>query len=407
MVVSIFFCYAHKDETLLKQLKAHLRPLQQQGLIAMWHDRDITAGAEWEHEIGHSLNSAHIILLLISSDFMNSDYCYSIEMRRAVERHNRGEALVIPIILRHCYWQGEPLGKLQALPTGAKPVTGSEWHTQDEALFNVTQGIHLAIEKIFSGASRSFSSKQKQDQKARMTKSVPASRGNNTPPYILVLDDDRFANEIVRFVLNKEDFVVKTADNPLDAFLLIQKQEPALLLLNVAMPSLNGLAFAEKLHAEGYQIPFIFMTAQDTLETKLHGFNLGADDYLCKPYNHQELVARVRVVMRRYREMGQQKSKSIRRGELELFSAELKVVVAGHTPVTLTPTEMQVLRILMMNQGHMVNREQLVEAVWSSNETDPQIVDVYIRRLRVKLGEDADKPRYIMSVRGLGYQFVE
>src|SRR5215469_1243043 len=121
MAKKIFICYAHEDELLLNKLKAHLRPLQRQGLIEVWHDRDINAGTEWEREISNHLNEANIILLLVSPDFMDSDYCYGIEMKRAIERHERGEARVIPVILRHVYWQGI-LGTLQALPTDAKPV---------------------------------------------------------------------------------------------------------------------------------------------------------------------------------------------------------------------------------------------------------------------------------------------
>ncbi len=88
MPVKIFFCYAHKDEALLKKLKAHLRPLQRQGLIDVWYDREISAGTEWEHEISQHLDEAQIILLLVSPDFMNSDYCYGTEMKRAMERHD-------------------------------------------------------------------------------------------------------------------------------------------------------------------------------------------------------------------------------------------------------------------------------------------------------------------------------
>src|SRR6266566_4067999 len=147
MAVKIFFCYAHEDEPFLKKLKAHLRPLQRQGLIDVWHDRDISAGTEWEQEIKKHLNEANIILLLVSPDFMNSDYCYGIEMKRALERHQRGEARVIPIILRPVYWQGI-LGTLQALPTDAKPVMRPLWYNVDEALFDVTEGIRKVVEQI-------------------------------------------------------------------------------------------------------------------------------------------------------------------------------------------------------------------------------------------------------------------
>src|SRR2546423_8296044 len=106
--IEIFCCYAHKDAALLADLKAHSALLQRQGLISVWADTNISPGSNWEQEIEKHLNAAHIILLLVSSDFMASDYCYSKEMQQAIERHNRGEAIVIPIILRPVYWQGPP-----------------------------------------------------------------------------------------------------------------------------------------------------------------------------------------------------------------------------------------------------------------------------------------------------------
>jgi hypothetical protein len=143
MPIKIFFCYAHEDEPLLNKLKTQLSPLQWQGLIDPWHDRNISAGTEWEEEIKEHLDAAQIILLMVSPDFMASKYCYSVEMKRAIERHERGEARVIPIIVRPVYWQGV-LGKLQALPTDAKPVT--LWYNVDEALFDVTEGIRKVAE---------------------------------------------------------------------------------------------------------------------------------------------------------------------------------------------------------------------------------------------------------------------
>src|ERR1700737_5079665 len=115
MPIKIFFCYAREDEPLLNKLKTHLRPLQRQGLIDVWYDRDISAGTEWEREISQHLNASQVILLLVSPDFMNSDYCYGIEMKRAMERHEREEVRIIPIVLRPVYWQGV-LGKLHVLP---------------------------------------------------------------------------------------------------------------------------------------------------------------------------------------------------------------------------------------------------------------------------------------------------
>jgi hypothetical protein len=148
MPITIFFCYARKDKALLNELKTHLRPLQRQGLIEVWDDGDISAGTEWEQEIVKHLNAAQIILLLVSPSFMNSDYCYSIEMKRAVERHKRKEACVIPVILDHVYWQVDPLNKLQALPTDGQPVMSASWHSLNEALFSVTEGIREVVEQL-------------------------------------------------------------------------------------------------------------------------------------------------------------------------------------------------------------------------------------------------------------------
>src|SRR5207244_4504726 len=120
----------------LNELKTHLRPLQRLSLIDVWYHREISAGTEWEQEISTHLNTAQIILLLVSPDFMNSDYCYGIEMKRALERHERGQARVIPIIVRATHWQEAPFGKLQALPRDAVPLTSHQWHSLDEACFN-------------------------------------------------------------------------------------------------------------------------------------------------------------------------------------------------------------------------------------------------------------------------------
>src|SRR5438105_5564646 len=114
--VEIFLCYAREDEKYLRQLHKQLRTFQRQELISVWYDRDTSPGAEWEKEIHAHLCTAQIVLLLVSPDFMASDYCYGIEMVAALERHARGEVRVIPIIVRPVHWQEGPLGKLQALP---------------------------------------------------------------------------------------------------------------------------------------------------------------------------------------------------------------------------------------------------------------------------------------------------
>jgi len=147
--IEVFFSYAHEDEELKDRLADQLAVLQRLGVIREWHDRMIVAGTEWRQEIERRLNSAQIILLLISADFLASDFCYGEEMTRAIERHNSGEARTIPIILRACLWHNAPFGKLQALPKNAKPVTS--WSNLDEAFENIAQGIEKAVADIRAG----------------------------------------------------------------------------------------------------------------------------------------------------------------------------------------------------------------------------------------------------------------
>ncbi len=139
----LFYSYSHKDESLRDQLETHLKLLQRQDVISTWHDRKILAGEEWKDAIDGNLESADIILLLVSADFIASDYCYEKEMKRAMERHEKG-AKVIPIILRACDWKSAPFGKVQGLPKDAKPVM--KWKDRDEAWNDVAQGIRRAIE---------------------------------------------------------------------------------------------------------------------------------------------------------------------------------------------------------------------------------------------------------------------
>ncbi len=150
MSVTVFVCYTRKDKRSLEKLKTHLRPLQYQQLIDVRYDGDITAGTEWEPEITQKWETARVILLLVSPNFIASDYCYNVEMKQALERHERGEACVIPLILRSCFWSITPLGKLQALPRDAEPIIGPGWRNQDAAFFDVAQGIYRVVTEMSS-----------------------------------------------------------------------------------------------------------------------------------------------------------------------------------------------------------------------------------------------------------------
>ena len=144
--VEIFVSYSHKDERWMEKLREHLSPLRRQGKIADWHDRDITAGTEWADEISEHLESASIVLLLISPSFMASDYCWGVEMTRAIARHEAREASVIPVILRDATWHETPIGKLQALPKDGKAVVA--WTNRDAAFVDVIEGVERAIKEL-------------------------------------------------------------------------------------------------------------------------------------------------------------------------------------------------------------------------------------------------------------------
>lgn len=146
IMLSVFFSYSHEDEPLRNQLEQQLAMLKRQKVISTWHDRRIAAGENLDHAISAELETANVILLLVSPAFIASDYCYDVEMLRAMERHAAHDAVVIPVILRPCDWHGAPFGKLMATPTDGKPVT--QWADRDQAFLEVAKAIRAAAEKL-------------------------------------------------------------------------------------------------------------------------------------------------------------------------------------------------------------------------------------------------------------------
>src|SRR6266568_3670328 len=144
--VEIFCSYSHEDETWLQKLETHLSLLQRQGLISLWHDRRIAPGTDWGKAIDTHLETASVILLVVSADFLASDYCYGVEMKRALERQEAGEARVVPILVRPVDWKGAPFAHLQALPTDAKPL--ATLRNQESALAAVAASLRRMIEEL-------------------------------------------------------------------------------------------------------------------------------------------------------------------------------------------------------------------------------------------------------------------
>lgn len=180
--VSVFFSYSRKDEKLRDKLANHLSGLERQGLIKSWHYRDISAGVEWKKEVDDNLNTAEIILLLVSPDFLFSDYCWDFEMQRALDRHKAGEARVIPIILRPADWRSAPFGNLHALPKDGRPVT--TWSNRDQAFLDIAKGIRQAAQEI----AETLRERQIQEiieslEKLRKSPKPPITEENIVPNY--------------------------------------------------------------------------------------------------------------------------------------------------------------------------------------------------------------------------------
>lgn len=178
IMATVFFSYSHRDEALRNELETHLSALKRQDIISTWHDRRIGAGKEVDHVISEHLEKADIILLLVSPYFISSDYCYDVEMKRAIERHEAGEARVIPVILHPCDWHGLPFGKLMATPTDGKPV--SMFPNQHVAFYEISLAIRGAAEEMNAKSSPGGSVRSSGFvETAQNVKSDPQIRSSN------------------------------------------------------------------------------------------------------------------------------------------------------------------------------------------------------------------------------------
>ena len=226
---------------------------------------------------------------------------------------------------------------------------------------------------------------------------------------ILVIEDDFYNRSMVSHLMRTEGHEVEEVDNPRGALHLIERQPPQLLLLDVNFGNkyMSGFEFYQDLKKRQIDIPVIFMTSRDELEDKLTGFGMGADDYITKPYAPAEVAARVKSLLHRtYKRDMTETQQRLRFATIELDIANLQVVIEGRPAINLTPTEMKLLRHLMQHAEQVVEREDLLSAVWGDNYPgESNIVDSYIRKLRRKLERDANKPTYIRTVRGSGYKF--
>lgn len=223
---------------------------------------------------------------------------------------------------------------------------------------------------------------------------------------ILVVDDDPMTGKMLRFLFAEEGYEVHIEPNVRAARQFLARHQPDLLVMDVMMPGIDGFEFCRQLRAEGFQKPIIFLTARIETADKVSGLHIGADDYLIKPFEPAELLARVQAVLRRASLLGQSTNRSrIRAAGLELNISALEATLPDGKVAYLTPTEMRFLECLMHHAGRVVSRDLLVEWVWGYDyEGESNRVEVYIRRLRQKLGDEPAAPRYIETLRGHGYR---
>lgn len=146
--LKIFYCYSHVDEVIRDELQKHTKMLERRGIITNWHDRKILPSQTWDKEISEKLSESDIVILIISADFISSDYCFEVEMQEALKLHKEGKLRIIPVCARTCDWKDAPFSHIQGLPLDMKPIMSEGWHNSDEAYYNVVDGLKQLIEDI-------------------------------------------------------------------------------------------------------------------------------------------------------------------------------------------------------------------------------------------------------------------
>ena len=217
---------------------------------------------------------------------------------------------------------------------------------------------------------------------------------------VLVVDDEAYITDLVATALWYEGFDVTTAGNGRDALALVESFRPELIVLDVMLPDVDGFDVQRKLTDRGRRVPVLFLTARDATEDKVRGLTIGGDDYVTKPFSLEELVARIRAILRRAKGSGPRPDR-LRFVDLEMDEESHEVWRQGE-PVDLTATEFNLLRFMLSNPRRVLSKSQILDHVWHYDfGGDSSIVETYISYLRKKV--DARQPRLIHTVRGVGY----
>lgn len=223
---------------------------------------------------------------------------------------------------------------------------------------------------------------------------------------ILVVDDEEPIQELLRFNLEKEGYRVRVAKDGPEALGQVEKEQIDLLVLDVMLPGMDGLEVCRqlRLNPKFREIPIIMLTAKGEEIDKVLGLELGADDYMTKPFSPRELLARIKARLRRMNSL-EETDTQIVRGELRIDVKGFRVYVRGEE-AELTPKEFELLRVLATHPGKVYSRDELLERIWGYEyDGDTRTVDVHVRHLRLKVERDPSNPEYIETLRGIGYRF--
>ena len=219
-----------------------------------------------------------------------------------------------------------------------------------------------------------------------------------------MIEDETSFSEAITFLLKKEGFDVAVANNGQDGINLFEKNGADLILLDLMLPGLSGTEVCRQIRLKS-NVPIIMLTARDTEIDKVVGLELGADDYVTKPYSSRELIARIKAVLRRNSEPATTEG-MLSEGPVRM-DIDRHLVLVNNLPISLPLKEFELLEFLMRNAGRVLTRTQLIDRVWGSDYVgDTKTLDVHIKRLRSKIERDPAEPEYILTVRGLGYKFA-
>ena len=222
---------------------------------------------------------------------------------------------------------------------------------------------------------------------------------------ILIVEDEEALSDPLAFLLGREGVQTIVVDNGLDALPVFDREGADLVLLDVMLPGMSGMEVCRKLR-EVSSVPIIMLTAKDSELDKVLGLELGADDYVTKPYSARELIARIRAVLRRRSAETDSATESVLQGGPVRMDIDRHVVTVNGEEISMPLKEFELLEILLRNVGRVMTRGQLIERVWGADYVgDTKTLDVHIKRLRSKIEPDSSAPQYVVTVRGLGYKF--